>query len=225
MGDKALADYGTQRLNMVESQVRPSDVTDRRLMRAMQDLPRERFVPEWGRTVAYADEDVPVSRNLARALLAPRTLAKLIQAAEVHPGDRVLDVGCATGYSSAVLSRLSAEVVGLEEDPSLIALARETLKSLEIANVRIEQGSLARGWAASAPYDVILVNGGVPVVPPELQSQLKEGGRLVCVLTGVGQFGTAQVHTKRGTSVSGRIAFDAGAPRLPGFDRVSGFSF
>jgi protein-L-isoaspartate(D-aspartate) O-methyltransferase len=221
----ALADFGTQRLNMVESQVRPSDVTDRRLMRAMLDLPRERFVPEWGRAVAYADEDVPVSRTSSRTLLAPRTLAKLIQAAEIQTGDRVLDIGCATGYSSAVLSRLAAEVIGLEEDISLVTGARETLISLELANVRIEQGSLSKGWAAGAPYDVILVNGGIPDVPNELQAQLRDGGRLVCILTGAGQFGTAQVHTKRGISVGVRIIFDAGAPKLAGFDRASEFSF
>ena len=160
MGDNALADYGTQRLNMVESQVRPSDVTDRRLMRAMLDLPREQFVPEWGRAVAYADEDVPVSRNPIRTLLAPRILAKLVQAAEIQAGDRVLDVGCATGYSSAVLARLSDQVIGIEEDTSLVAAAREALKSLGITNVRIEQGPLTQGWASGGPYDVILVNGG-----------------------------------------------------------------
>lgn len=221
----ALADFGTQRLNMVESQVRPSDVTDRRLMRAMLDLPREQFVPEWGRAVAYADEDVPVSHSPSRTLLAPRTLAKLIQAAEIQAGDRALDIGCATGYSSAVLSRLAVSVIGLEEEISLVAAARETLSTLGIVNVRIEQGSLPKGWAADAPYDVILVNGGIPDVPNELQAQLKEGGRLVCILTGAGQFGTAQVHTKSGISVGARIVFDAGAPQLAGFDRATEFSF
>ena len=220
-----LADYGTQRLNMVESQIRPSDVTDRRLMRAMLDLPRERFVPEWGRAVAYADEDVPVSRSPARTLLAPRILAKLIQAAEIQMEDRILDLGCATGYSTAVLSRLATEVVGVEEDIALVTAAREALKSLGIANVRIEQGSHSKGRAADGPYDVIFVNGGIPDVPDELKAQLKEGGRLVCIQMGAGQFGTAQVHTKRGASVGVRVIFDAGAPKLAGFDRAAEFSF
>ena len=224
-----MADYRTQRLNMVESQVRPSDVTDRRLMRAMLDLPRELFLPEWGRAVAYADEDVPVSRGSDRSpprrLLAPRTLAKLIQAADILERDQVLDVGCATGYSSAVLSRLAAEVVGLEEYAALAAAARATLESLKMPNVRIEQGVLAQGWPAGAPYDVILVNGGLSDLPNGLLSQLKDGGRLVCIFsTAAGQFGTAQVHTKRGGAIGGRIIFDASAPSLPGFDVVAGFS-
>ena len=224
-----MADFGTQRLNMVESQVRPSDVTDRRLMHAMLDLPRELFVPDWGRAVAYADENVPVShgtsRLASRTLLAPRTLAKLIQSAEIQVGDRVLDIACATGYSSAVLSRLADEVVGLEEDTVLAAAARETLQFLKISNVRIEQGALAQGWPAGAPYDVILMNGGLSDVPHGLLSQVKDGGRLACILSRAGRFGTAQVHTKRGASVGSRIVFDAWAPGLPGFEAAPVFSF
>ena len=232
--DDTVADFGTQRLNMVESQVRPSDVTDRHLMRAMLDLPREAFVPEWARAVAYADDDLAVSRarpgQPARFLLAPRILAKLIQAAELQAGDRVLDVGCATGYSTAVLARLAHDVVGLEESPELAAAARLALQSAGLqsaglANARIEQGVLARGWTAAGPYDVIVLNGSVPDLPGALLQQLKEGGRLVGIVAGQGTFGTAQLRIRRGAAFASRTLFDAGAPRLPGVEAAASFAF
>jgi protein-L-isoaspartate(D-aspartate) O-methyltransferase len=226
--DASVADFDMQRLNMVESQVRPSDVTDRRLMRAMLDLPREAFVPVWARAIAYSDEDVAVSRNRggrpARTMLAPRTLAKLIQAAEVQGGDRVLDIGCATGYSTAVLAHLAGEVIGLEEDVDLAVAARAALQAARLTNARIEQGALPQGWVAAAPYDVILMNGGVSEVPGNLLAQLKDGGRLVAVITRSGNFGTARVQTKRGGASSQKTAFDAGASPLPGFEAVAAFS-
>jgi protein-L-isoaspartate(D-aspartate) O-methyltransferase len=231
-----VADFGTQRMNMVESQVRPSDVTDRHLMRVMQGLAREDFIPAWGRSVAYADEDVAVTRAAgghgARHLLAPRVLAKLIQAAEVAASDRVLDVGCATGYSTAVLAGLASDVTGLEEDAGLAGSARAALQVVK-SGATIQFGPLAHGWSAGAPYDVILLNGSIPAVPTSLLDQLRDGGRLVAIVTGASGAGrtqdtvtgTALVYTKRGVTISSRIVFDAGAPRLPGFGHVPGFVF
>ena len=228
-GEQALADFATQRLNMVESQVRPSDVTDRRLMRVLLDLPREVFLPAASRSVAYADEDVPASRGeggrVARYLLAPRILAKLIQAAEIVETDRVLDVGCATGYSTAVLARLAARVIGLEEQAELVAQARDALATTKTEVATVQQGPLAHGWPGEAPFDVIVLNGSVPEVSPQLLSQLKDLGRLVAIVAPEGTFGAAHVFTKRGNAVAARIAFDAGAPRLPGFERIAGFAF
>lgn len=206
---------------MVESQVRPSDITDRHLMRAMQDIPREMFVPEASRSIAYADEDVVVgagSGRSRRALLAPRTLSKLIQAAMVQSGERVLDVGCATGYSTAVLARLAGSAIGLEEDPALAAAARSALESVKATNARVEQGPLKQGWAAGGLYDVIILNGSVPQVPQSLMEQLSDGGRLVAIVATVNGFGTARITTRTGAGFTSRVVFDAGAPQLPGFE-------
>lgn len=235
-----MADFGTQRLNMVESQVRPSDVTDRHLMRVLQTVPRELFVPAASRSVAYADEDVAVSRaeagRAARHLLAPRTLAKLIQAADVKPADRVLDVGCGTGYSTAVLAGLAATVVGLEVEPALASSARENLAAVEAGSASVREGPLNAGWPAGAPYDVIILNGTVPSVPAGLLAQLAEGGRLIAILSGGDAqrsggrssgagLGIARSHVERAGSIGVRDLFDAGAPRLPGFDVITGFAF
>lgn len=226
-----MTDFGTQRLNMVESQVRPSDVTDRYLMAAMQGLAREQFMPDWSRALAYADGDAPVARTErgipSRYLLAPRTLAKLVQAAAIGTRDTVLDVGCASGYSTALLARMAASVVGLEVDAALAGSGRDALAAAKITNAVIEIGPLASGWAGKAPYDVIVLNGAVPAVPAALIAQLAEGGRLVAVVTGEGgsRMGKAVLLTKRGEAAGQRVLFDAGAPQLPGFEVGGGFTF
>ena len=139
-----MIDPKQQRINMVESQVRPSDITDRRIIRAMLEVPREAFVPPALHELAYMDEAVPVTRRVdgraTRALLAPRTFAKLVQLAEIEPDAVVLDVGCATGYSTAVLARLAKSVVALEVDDALAARAAETLRQLRVANAMVLRG-------------------------------------------------------------------------------------
>jgi len=222
-----MIDPKQQRINMVESQVRPSDITDRRIIRAMLEVPREAFVPPALYELAYMDEAVPVTRRVdgrpVRALLAPRTFAKLVQLAEIEPDATVLDVGCATGYSTAVLARLAKSVVALEVDDALAARTAETLRQLRVANVMVLRGALEAGAPAQAPFDAILLEGAVPQVPKDLLEQLKDGGRLVAVIAD-GAFGRAQVWRRTGKACDARSAFDAGAEPLPGFAHKAEFS-
>jgi protein-L-isoaspartate(D-aspartate) O-methyltransferase len=227
-----MTDFEAQRLAMVESQLRPNEVTARRLLAAMLALPRERFVPPKLRGLAYMDEGIEIFPSIdgapARFLLAPMVLAKLIQRAAVGPQDAVLDVGCATGYSTAVLAQLGELVIGLETEPELAEAARGALRDLGIANAEIVQGALERGHEAGAPYDVILVNGSVPEAPKTLLAQLKEGGRLAVVLAGGvngGTQGKAYLFVKVAGEASGQPYFDAGARLLPGFLPAPAFTF
>jgi protein-L-isoaspartate(D-aspartate) O-methyltransferase len=223
-----MIDSTAQRINMVESQVRPSDVTDRRILRAMLDVPREAFVPEARRALAYMDAPVQVAPasggGPARTLLAPRTFAKLVQLAEITPASIVLDVGCATGYSTAILARLAKAVVAVEVDAGLAAQARQTLSRQQASNAIVIEGSLAAGAPAHAPFDAILLNGAAEQVPDALLGQLKDGARLVGVLAD-GPAGRGQVWWRRGAGFDSRPVFDSGADPLPGFARQREFTF
>jgi protein-L-isoaspartate(D-aspartate) O-methyltransferase len=224
-----MIDSKQQRLNMVESQVRPSDVTDRRIIKAMLEVPREAFLPQELRALAYMDEAVPVRRDAGRAearyLLPPRIFAKLVQLAEVAPEAVVLDVGCASGYSTAVLARLAKSVVAVESDAALATTAAATLRELGVSNAMVVPGPLGAGAPDRGPFAAILLNGAVPEVPQSLLDQLAEGGRLVAVIGGQGSLGCAQVWQRAGTTFDARAAFDAGAQPLPGFARETGFVF
>jgi protein-L-isoaspartate(D-aspartate) O-methyltransferase len=226
-----MIDFARRRLTMVETQLRPNQVTDTRLIAAMSALPRERFVPERLRPFAYIDERLEVfpaiDASPARFLLAPMVLARLVQLAAVEPGDTVLDVGCATGYSTAILARLGREVTGVEPEPELADAARANLSALDLANVEIVESDLARGCPEKGPYDVILLNGSVPVPPESLFGQLRQGGRLAAILSrpGPGAQGKATLFVKAEGEVSGLPHFDAGAAPLPRFSRESSFSF
>jgi protein-L-isoaspartate(D-aspartate) O-methyltransferase len=222
-----MTDITLQRLNMVESQVRTSDVTDRRIIKAMLEVPRERFVSPALASMAYMDEDLPVAQgdgNGARTLLAPRTFAKLVQLADIGPDAVVLDVGCATGYSTAVLAKIASRVVAVEVDRGLAETARKVLRELDIANATVVEGPLVEGASAQAPFEVILLNGSIQAVPPALLEQLEDGGRLLAVLFDAG-VARAQVWRRTGKSFDARPAFDAGAGLLPGFERPAGFVF
>jgi protein-L-isoaspartate(D-aspartate) O-methyltransferase len=216
-----MPDFRAQRLNMVESQVRTNDVTDVRIQEAMREIPRERFVPTSKQAVAYADTIVEIVPG--RFLLDPRTFSKLAELAEIEPTDRVLDVGSASGYSTAVLSRLAHEVIGLEEDAELVRVATDVLPSLGVSP-RVVQGKLADGYAASAPYNVILINGGIEELPPTLEGQLAEGGRLVTVLR-KGPQGRGYLFLREHGRMSSRADFDATVPLLSGFSRPKSFVF
>jgi protein-L-isoaspartate(D-aspartate) O-methyltransferase len=217
-----MADYAQQRLNMVDAQVRTNDVTDPRIHAAMREVPRERFVPASKRAMAYADAVVEVANR--RYLLDPRTFAKLVQLASVRAGDRVLDVGCATGYSSAILARLGRAVLALEQDVDLVRVAVEALPSVGATNAIVVQGQLADGFKRDAPYDVIFVNGAIEASPDALLAQLAEGGRLVAILQ-TGAQGHAELFVKQHGRVGARPDFDASVPLLAGFRRAVGFVF
>ena len=225
-----MIDSSLQRLNMVESQVRPSDVTDRRILKAMLDVPREAFVPLVLASMAYMDNPVAVvakgndATGAARSLLAPRTFAKLVQLMEVGPDALVLDVGCATGYSTAVLARLAKRVVAVECDTELVAQAAWLLERLGVDNAMVQQKPLAAGAPAEGPFDAILLNGAVPAAPPTLLAQLKNGGRLSGIIA-EGALCRAQVWQRVGKAFDARAAFEAGAAPLPGFEAPAGFVF
>lgn len=222
-----MTDSNLQRLNMVESQVRPSDVTDRRIIKAMFEVPRERFVPESLASMAYMDEPLlmqTASKEEARYLLAPRTFAKIVQLAEIGPDATVLDVGCGAGYSTAVLAKLAKRVVALESDKGLAQRARSLLAEMGAGNTVVVEGRLAAGAPAEAPFDVIVVNGAVETVAPGLLEQLKDGGRLAAIVV-EGPLCRAQVWRRAGKTFNARPAFDAGAAVLPGFERAAGFVF
>jgi protein-L-isoaspartate(D-aspartate) O-methyltransferase len=215
-----MTDYAAARLNMIESQVRPNGITDRRIIAAMEQIAREDFVPENRKAIAYVDEDVPLSpadsAKGPRSLIEVMAFARMLQQAMVKPTDKVLVVGAATGYGAAVLSMLGSHVVALESDPALAAEARENLAGL--SNVKVIEGSLEAGAKGDAPFDVIMIEGRVAMVPQSLLSQLAEGGRLVAVV-GEAEMARANVYTVSGSAVAVRGAFDASVAALPGFEK------
>ena len=227
-GRQMSIDYAAQRVKMVDGQVRTTDVTDLRIISAMLEVPREEFVPEKLRPLAYIDEDIALSApqrgQPGRYLMEPSPFAKLVQLADVRVDDVVLDVGCASGYSSAVLSKLSGQVIALESDSALAKLATATLERLGCDNVAVVEGPLTEGYAAEAPYDVVFVGGAVERVPQALFDQLKDGGRLA-VVEGRGNAGTARLYVKSGAAVAGRYAFNAAIKPLPGFEITPEFEF
>jgi protein-L-isoaspartate(D-aspartate) O-methyltransferase len=223
-----MTDFALARRMMVEGQVRTNDVTDPRIIAAMMELPRERFLPPAMMPLAYLDLDIPMledaQQRRTRRMLKPMLLAKLIQAAEVEEGDAVLDVGCTTGYSSALLSHIGATVTALEEEPALAQQAKETLSALGFTKVSVVTGALSAGYAPSAPYDVIVLEGATEVEPRMLFPHLADGGRLVCV-QGRAPATKAVIYRRTGNDVSGRAAFDASASVLPQFEEKPAFVF
>lgn len=215
----------TARLNMVNNQLLTNKLTDDRIAEALLSVPREIFVPKALRGVAYLDEDIPLGDG--RHLMEPMAFARILQAAEVRATDVVLDVACATGYSTVVLSRLAATVVGLEADEALVAAAEAQLANLQVDNAAVVSGDLMAGCVEQGPFDVIFINGAVEEVPAAYKGQLTEGGRMVVVERRgpAGQTGRAVLYSNRDGLVSRRELFDAMIPVLPGFQMAAAFQF
>lgn len=211
--------FDAARLHMIDSQIRPSDVTDPQLLEAFGAVAREGYIPRAARALAYAD--VPVEVAPGRFMLEPRCFAKLLQLAAIKTDDRILDVGCATGYSSAVLARLGGKVIALEQDADLLRIATEGLAN---ANITLVQGALIEGARQEGPFNVIVVEGAIEQVPETLLSQLAEGGRLVVVMND-GPQGKATLFLKEHGGIGRRAVFDAAAPLLSGFKKAMGFVF
>lgn len=218
-----MVDFAARRTMMVDSQIRPNDVTKFPVIDAMLAVPREAFVPAPRRDIAYASENVPVGPG--RVLLEPRTLGKLIDGLDVQPHELVMDLGCGLGYSAAVLARLAETVVAVEEDEGMAAGAEQALADEGILNVAVLRNPLVQGCGDQAPFDVILISGGaVEQVPDAILDQLAEGGRIGAVFS-EGRLGTAMLGLKVDGRVNWRYAFNAFAPVLPGFARTPGFAF
>jgi protein-L-isoaspartate(D-aspartate) O-methyltransferase len=221
-----MSDFTTSRQNMVDCQVRPSDVTDLRIIDAMLAVPREKFVPDGKRPIAYLDLDIDVAADgqAKRHLIKPAVLAKMIQAAAISETDRVLVVGCATGYSAAVLAQVAAEVFATEPDPALAAVAKTNLASLGSTNVTVTTAAPADGDRAHGPYDVIVMDGATEIQPDGLYEQLKMGGRLVGVFA-INRPPRATLVARSAADFGSRVLFDGSAPVLTGLERRPAFTF
>jgi protein-L-isoaspartate(D-aspartate) O-methyltransferase len=223
-----MIDYAVQRANMIESQIRPNGITDARVIAAMAEIPREAFVPAEKQALAYMDDDLPLGRDASgrlRWLIEPMSLGRRIQMAVIEDQDSVLDVGCATGYSSAVLSRLAKHVIAIDDDPTLAEFAMAKLRDLGVNNVEVVVAPPAVGHEMLAPYQAILVNGRLRRVPDALVRQLAPAGRLVAAI-GDGATSPATVLTRAGQSWSSRREFDMFIPEAVGFPGIDrGFAF
>ncbi len=217
-----MMDFVRARSNMVDCQIMPNGVTDHGVLAAFLTIPREAFVPASSKALAYIDEDIEVAPG--RYLMEPMTMAKLVQLADLSPTDIVLDVGCSTGYSTAVIAKLCSSVVAVEEDEALAEHASEKLVAEDVMNAAVVTGKLTEGYPQEGPYDAIFINGAIDEVPAAFQDQLKEGGRLVCVI-GLGNAATAQLLVREGERLSHRKAFNCAVEPLPGFQKEAGFVF
>ncbi|MEM8801878.1 MAG: protein-L-isoaspartate O-methyltransferase [Pseudomonadota bacterium] len=210
-----MSDYATRRQIMVDTQVRPSDVTKFPIIEAMLSVPRELFVPAEKREAAYVGEHVTLGDG--RVILDPRTLAKMLEAADIQPDHLVLDIGAGLGYSSALAARLADAVIALENDGDRVSDAERALAEAGVDNVAVVEGPLTDGAQQHGPYDVILVQGAVQTMPDKITDQLKEGGRIVVIFQD-GALGAVRVGYNIDGAVSWRFAFNAGAPIIRGFE-------
>ncbi|MEO1139947.1 MAG: protein-L-isoaspartate O-methyltransferase [Pseudomonadota bacterium] len=216
-----MTDYAERRTMMVDTQVRPSDVTKFPIIDAMLSVAREAFVPRPLREAAYMGENIDLGSG--RVMLEPRTLAKMLDALDIQGDELVLDLGCGLGYSSAVAARMAEAVVAVEDSAEMVAEAQTILSEQHADSVVLHEGPLAEGAAEHGPYDVIMVQGAVEHLPEAIVTQLKEGGRMACLFA-EGALGVMRVGYKIDGEISWRFAFNAGAPVLPGFERHAAFT-
>jgi len=206
---------------MVDTQIRPSDVTKFPIIDAMLTVPREAFVPDAKREAAYVGENLTIAAG--RVMIEPRTLAKMLDALDISPRNIALDIGCGLGYSTAILAKMCEFVVAVEEDAALADGATALLSEHGIDNAAVMTSDLAQGAAKSAPYDIITVQGGVEVVPDAILAQLREGGRIACIFA-EGALGIVRIGHKIDGEVNWRFSFNAGAPVLSGFEGEDAFA-
>ncbi|MBR0671181.1 protein-L-isoaspartate O-methyltransferase family protein [Neoroseomonas soli] len=217
-------DFAEARRYMVDGQLRPNRVEEPRILAALRELPRERFAPAALAARAYADADLPLPGG--RAMLKPLVIARLVQLAALKRGERALVLGAGTGYGAALFAAIGGTVTAVEADPALLSIARAALAAAAPADsVTLVEADPARGHAAGAPYDVILIEGGVAEVPRAIEEQLAEGGRLVTVGLAGGPPGRALLVRRAGGAYSATQEFDAHAPALPGFAGAAAFAF
>ena len=216
-----MADYNARRTMMVDTQVRPSDVTKFPIIDAMLAIPREVFVPDILREAAYVEETLDLGGQ--RVMLEPRTLAKMLDALEIAPEHVVLDIGCGLGYATAVLARMADFVVALEDQEDLAAEAETLLAEQGVHNAAVLVGALPEGAAKSGPYDIIITQGAVEEVAAALLDQLREGGRIACIFA-QNALGVVRIGHKIGGVVTWRDVFNANAPVLKGFEKASNFA-
>jgi len=217
-----VSDFATRRIMMVDTQVRPSDVTKFPIIDAMLDVPRELFVPASLREAAYVGENLDIGGG--RILLEPRSLGKMLEALDIQPHHIVLDVGCGLGYSTAVIARLCDFVVGLEDDTARADEAQTILSEQGTDNAAVMSGVLTEGAEKSGPYDIVVLQGAVEAVPDALIDQLREGGRIACIFA-EGSLGVVRIGYKIDGQVTWRFSFNASAPVLPGFHKAAAFAF
>lgn len=217
-----MPDFAARRTMMVDTQVRPSDVTKFPIIEAMLSVPRETFVPSQRREAAYIGENIEIGGG--RVMLEARTLAKMLDALDIRPTHLVLDIGCGLGYSAAVIARLAEAVIAVESDESLAAEAQTLLSDEGADNAVVIQGRLADGAAKHGPYDAITIQGAVETVPVELLGQLKDGGRIACIFMEAA-LGVVRIGHKIDGAMSWRFSFNASAPVLPGFEARQAFAF
>ena len=215
-----MTDYQTRRKTMVDTQIRPSDVTKFPIIEAFLSVPREKFVPDGKREAAYIGENFKIGQS--RVILEPRTLAKLLDALDIRNDELVLDIGPGLGYSSAVISPMAEVVIAVEDDSTMASEAEEILAEVGADNVVIQIGKLEDGAPEHGPYDVIILQGGVEKIPSSILKQLKNGGRVGAIFVEEG-LGTAKIGFKLNEKINWRYSFNATAPVLPGFFKQKGF--
>ncbi len=217
-----MTDFAQRRTMMVDSQVRPNEVTSYPVIEAMLNVPREHFVPDSRQDVAYAENNIDLAPG--RVLLEPRTLGKMMDVLDLQNSDLVLDIGPGYGYAAALIARIAEAVVAVEDNPELAAEAEARLAAQDVFNVAVITGPLVDGCASQGPYDAVLVEGAIEEFPEALTDQISDGGRVVAMFR-EGHLGVVRVGLKHDGRINWRFAFNAGAPVLPGFARRQGFVF